>query len=180
LGLALDVLAEVGEEQHAPHQFWKAMHRAAKEMELSAEDSTHGRSVKSIERHLATPERRFPCPCCGHVVFPEPPGSYAICPLCRWEDDIVQLRWPDSAGGANRASLIESQRYLHEFGAKEGRFPSVRRAVDDEGVEDGWRPIDEALDSFEPQGVQEASWPVDVTVLYWWRSSFWRRSAPPT
>jgi hypothetical protein len=48
---------------------------------------------------------RYPCPCCGHVVFDEPPGSYAICPVCFWVDDPVQLRWPDWAGGANKPSL---------------------------------------------------------------------------
>ena len=26
-----------------------------------------------------------PCPSCGFVVFEEPPGSYAICPVCDWE-----------------------------------------------------------------------------------------------
>ncbi|MGA2529087.1 MAG: CPCC family cysteine-rich protein [Acidimicrobiales bacterium] len=25
--------------------------------------------------------------------------------MCFWQDDIVQLRWPDFAGGANRSSL---------------------------------------------------------------------------
>lgn len=51
----------------------------------------------------------FPCPCCGHRVFDEPPGSYAICQVCSWEDDAVQLRWPDWQGGANDPSLIKAQ-----------------------------------------------------------------------
>jgi Cysteine-rich CPCC len=32
-----------------------------------------------------------------------PPGSYEICPVCFWDDDLVQLRWPTYAGGANQA-----------------------------------------------------------------------------
>ncbi len=36
----------------------------------------------------------YPCPCCGYLVFTEPPGSYTICPICFWEDDISQLRFP--------------------------------------------------------------------------------------
>jgi hypothetical protein len=56
-----------------------------------------------------TEMRRYPCPCCGYLVFEEEPGSYDICPICFWEDDLSQLRWLDSAGGANRPSLIEAQ-----------------------------------------------------------------------
>ena len=52
----------------------------------------------------------FPCPACGFLVFDEAPGSYAICPICNWEDDQVQLRHPALAGGANRVSLCAAQR----------------------------------------------------------------------
>jgi len=31
----------------------------------------------------------YPCPCCGYLVFTEPPGSYDICSICFWEDDPV-------------------------------------------------------------------------------------------
>jgi hypothetical protein len=34
----------------------------------------------------------YPCPCCGHLVYIEPPGSHDICKVCFWEDDIVMLR----------------------------------------------------------------------------------------
>jgi Cysteine-rich CPCC len=120
---------------------------------------------------------KYPCPCCGHVVFGEPPGSYDICPICFWEDDNLQLRWPSWAGGANRPSLIESQRTYRQEGAMEFRFTGmVRGAAADEPVEPGWRPIDPSIDVFEPTGVSEAPWPDDLTVLYWWRPTFWRRS----
>ncbi len=52
---------------------------------------------------------RYPCPCCGHLVFAEGPGSYDICEICFWEDDNVQLRWPTMDGGANAVSLVEGQ-----------------------------------------------------------------------
>lgn len=120
---------------------------------------------------------RFPCPCCGHLVFREPPGSYSICPVCFWEDDMVQLRWPDYAGGANAPSLIDSQRHFAEHGAMEERFKSnVRRARADEPREEHWRPVDLTVDRFEPRSVQQAPWPEDLTTLYWWRDSFWRRT----
>jgi hypothetical protein len=44
----------------------------------------------------------LPCRSCGHRVFSEPPGLYDICPICFWQDDDVQLRWPDYDGGVNR------------------------------------------------------------------------------
>jgi hypothetical protein len=51
----------------------------------------------------------YPCPSCGFLVFSEPPGSYAICQFCGWEDDHVQLAHPAMRGGANGESLAESQ-----------------------------------------------------------------------
>ncbi|WP_078530969.1 CPCC family cysteine-rich protein [Streptomyces sp. PsTaAH-124] len=45
------------------------------------------------------------------------PGSYEICPVCFWEDDGAQFRWPTIAGGANKVSLIEAQRNEQDFGA---------------------------------------------------------------
>ncbi|MFH8396799.1 CPCC family cysteine-rich protein [Streptomyces anulatus] len=59
----------------------------------------------------------YPCPCCGHRVFDDMPGSHEICPVCFWEDDRVQFRWPTMAGGANKVSLIEAQRNYQDFGA---------------------------------------------------------------
>ena len=51
----------------------------------------------------------YPCPSCGFRVFYGPPGSYEICPLCNWEDDHVQLRFPAMRDGANKGSLYEYQ-----------------------------------------------------------------------
>lgn len=121
-------------------------------------------------------EEGYPCPCCGHLTFGEPPGSYEICAVCFWEDDAVQLRWPNWGGGANKPSLIEAQRTHAELGAMEGRFlPHVRSAGASEPMDEGWRPIDMTVDHFEARGVQETPWPSDYTTLYWWRSTFWRR-----
>ncbi|MEU5263205.1 CPCC family cysteine-rich protein [Amycolatopsis sp. NPDC021455] len=118
----------------------------------------------------------YPCPCCGHRMFDLPPGNYDICRVCFWEDDNIQLRWPDWAGGANSLSLIDAQRAHAEMGAMEYRFTGiVRMAALDEPLDDGWRPIDLAVDDFEPRGVHDAPWPADMTSLYWWRPNFWRR-----
>jgi Cysteine-rich CPCC len=65
---------------------------------------------------------RFACLCCGHVTLPEqPPGSFAICLVCFWEDDDVQARDPTFRGGANVVSLLEGRKNFRRFGASEER-----------------------------------------------------------
>lgn len=126
---------------------------------------------------LLPAEPRYPCPCCGHLVFREGPGSYDICPVCFWEDDLVQLRWPDWPGGANKPSLIEAQGNFSKGGSSEARLlEHVRAPASEEPLDDGWRPVNPALDDFEAITTQEAEWPDDRTVLYYWRPGFWRAS----
>ncbi|WTW92092.1 CPCC family cysteine-rich protein [Streptomycetaceae bacterium NBC_01309] len=120
----------------------------------------------------------YPCVCCGHLTMQGPPGGHEICPVCFWEDDATQLRWPDLAGGANRISLIKAQQNYRAFGACDERVAGqVRPAEDDEPPDPAWRPIDPERDRFEPRGVALAPWPDERTVLYWWRyrnTGFWR------
>jgi hypothetical protein len=119
-------------------------------------------------------DEAFPCPCCGHLTLGEPPGSYEICPICFWEDDLVQLRWPTYRGGANKPSLVEAQRNFAAIGACEERLLRyVRPPRPDEPRDTGWRPVADE-DDFEPADDTEADWPQDHTVLYWWRPTYWR------
>lgn len=60
----------------------------------------------------------FTCPACGYLVNDEPPGSYNICPVCGWEDDDSQLRFPTTTG-ANHVSLLEAQKNVQEIGVSE-------------------------------------------------------------
>ena len=53
------------------------------------------------------------CPCCGKYHFEEK-GAYEICPVCGWEDDPLQRREPDLAGGANTLSLNDARRKYAE------------------------------------------------------------------
>ena len=57
-------------------------------------------------RNYAMKNRTGLCPVCGQYSFTEP---HDICPVCGWEDDKVQLRDPDFAGGANEMSLNEAR-----------------------------------------------------------------------
>ncbi|HVH12830.1 MAG TPA: CPCC family cysteine-rich protein [Longimicrobium sp.] len=50
------------------------------------------------------------CPCCAFRTLPdEERGSYDICDVCGWEDDLVQYRDPEYRGGANGESLNEAR-----------------------------------------------------------------------
>ena len=74
-------------------------------------------------------EARYACPCCGHLTLTEkPPGTFAICPVCFWEDDEVQFKNPMSAGGANQVSLVEARKNFREFGAIAEEFREQVRA----------------------------------------------------
>ena len=62
--------------------------------------------------------RKFPCPCCGYYTLTEePPGTYAICPVRYWEDDLRQFEDPDLGVGANRVSLSEARGNFARYGA---------------------------------------------------------------
>jgi hypothetical protein len=118
----------------------------------------------------------YPCPCCGHLVFEEPVGSYAICPICFWEDDPVQLRFVDFRGGANRPNLIEAQREYEACGAMERRFlPNVRPPHANDRRDAGWRHAGPG--DIEPNGpdIPFTPYPAERGALYYWRPSYWRR-----
>lgn len=122
----------------------------------------------------------YPCPCCGYLVFAEPPGSGDICLICFWEDDALQLRFPELADQTNVVSLAEAQRNYAEFGAIEQRFAGdVRQPTGDDVRDPDFRPLGIA-DAFEPtppDGEPEAPGPSDPTALYYFRSTFWRPTA---
>jgi len=62
---------------------------------------------------------RYPCPCCGYYTLAkEPPGTFAICPVCFREDDNSQFKDPTYPCGANAPSLEQARRNFRAFGAK--------------------------------------------------------------
>lgn len=81
----------------------------------------------------------YTCPCCGHFSFADAPGSYEICPICFWEDDLLQLCFPDARGGANAVSLIEAQVNFVQWGACERRFrEQVRPPTIEDEKDERW------------------------------------------
>lgn len=83
----------------------------------------------------------YPCPACGFEVFNEAAGSYDICPVCGWEDDDVQLRFPALRGGANKESLVEWQeRVVRQLPLNMAAHKGYCRCLD-------WRPLTQAESS---------------------------------
>ena len=113
----------------------------------------------------------YPCPCCGRSDFGEPPGSFAICEVCSWEDCALQLSFPMMGGGPNR-SLAEEQR---NFAKRNSRLS----LVDPE-----WRPLEPDVDvylewdSAEDHGIWRQYWAEGGTHerLYYWREDYWLRA----
>lgn len=175
------------DRREAFHQAWDKL----RESHVAAVIDQRPRpsSSQDIVRNALAPMKallasvpRLPCPSCGFLVFNEPPGSYDICPICFWEDDDVQLRFPDFAGGANKPSLMDAQRNFAEFGASERRFLLRVRSPTEEDIRDpDWRPIDPVRDLFEALDRRDETndRPTEHTGLYYWRPDFWR-SGPRT
>lgn len=122
---------------------------------------------------------KYPCPCCGYQIFSKAPGSYDICPICFWEDDISQLRFPTMAGGANKFSLRDAQRNFESYGASDhDSLLHIRKPEQDEVQDKMWRPIDLKKHNIEEplEGKDYGeSYPKDATQLYYWRDTFWRK-----
>ena len=125
-----------------------------------------------------TTQPNFPCPCCGYIVFEKGPGSYDICPICFWEDDISQLRFPETKG-ANKVSIIDAQRNFRSLGVcEEWLLRRVRKPGPDDRRDPDWRPLDPSIDDPERQvrGTDYGrTYPDDSTKLYYWRETYWRR-----
>lgn len=123
---------------------------------------------------------KFPCPCCGYRVFRYQPGHHEVCPICRWEDNLAQLRFPLMPGGANPVSLADAQKNFFELGcASRQATGDSREPYAHEQRDDQWRPLDPERDNIEEpeRGIKYAdSYPLeDTSVLYYWRSTYWRR-----
>ena len=52
--------------------------------------------------------QKIKCPVCGKYEFNDL-NDFDICPVCGWENDVIQLEDPDYDGGANHISLNEAR-----------------------------------------------------------------------
>lgn len=91
-----------------------------------------------------TSRLKYACPCCGYKTFiNQPNGTYDICTVCYWEDDLIQLLNCDESGGANRVSLRQAQINFREFGACEREMLKyVRKPSIGEERDPDWKFLD--------------------------------------
>ena len=77
---------------------------------------------------------KYRCKCCDFLTLEEEPkGTFEVCPVCFWEDDIVQSENPEYNGGANIISLNEAKKNFLNFGCMSKEFKSqVRPPNNDE------------------------------------------------
>lgn len=77
---------------------------------------------------------RYACPCCNYLTLPDPPpGTFAICPVCRWEDDNIQFDDVNYRGGANKVSLSQAQESFRRHGVSDlDRIDRVRPPLPEE------------------------------------------------
>ncbi len=69
-------------------------------------------------------------------------GSYAICHICYWEDDLNQLLYPFSNIGSNPISLAIAQINFVQFAACDpNMIDHVRSATRDDIRDDRWFPL---------------------------------------
>ena len=68
-------------------------------------------------------------PAASYLVFSGPPGTDEICPICAWQDDVSQLRFPLEGGGVNDSSLLAAQRNFASFGASSESFANKVRSA---------------------------------------------------
>jgi nitrogen fixation-related uncharacterized protein len=57
-----------------------------------------------------------------------PAGTFAICPVCWWEDDSTQFDDPDYRGGADGPSLRQARETYRHIGVVKKRLLEHARA----------------------------------------------------
>jgi len=72
--------------------------------------------------------QRFACVCCGCYTLPAPPpGTFAHCEVCWWEDDSIQFADPDYEGGANAPSLTQARQNFKTIGVSDPKLKGHER-----------------------------------------------------
>ncbi|MBQ9610772.1 MAG: DUF2974 domain-containing protein [Lachnospiraceae bacterium] len=100
----------------------------------SGRDVIWNEAMKGFDKGSDETVEKYKCPCCGYYTFKERAGgTYDICPVCYWEDDLIQLNDETYEGGANKVSLKQARINFLKFGACEERLIKyVRSPREDE------------------------------------------------
>lgn len=66
-------------------------------------------------------KKKYKCPCCGYLTL-DSVDEYDICPVCYWEDDLIQKKDPEYEGGANKVSLRQARENYLSLGVCEEKY----------------------------------------------------------
>jgi len=75
------------------------------------------------------------CPCCEKYYF-KIEDNDEICPVCEWQDDMIQRRDPERTGGANKLSLYqyklkwETQQVNQTLTQISIKYPDIKEDLD--------------------------------------------------
>ena len=87
---------------------------------------------------------QYTCPCCGHRAL-DSFHDWDVCPVCRWEDDL--LGDIDAISPANHIWLSQAQANFMLYGASQERSKKhARPALEDEPIDALWKPFPKALE----------------------------------
>jgi hypothetical protein len=119
--------------------------------------------------------KKYTCPCCGFKVFDDVPGSFEICPICYWEDEAKQLRYPLETG-ANTFSLVQSQINFEKHNVSNPELKLLVRPVSSDDEKDpNWHKIDLKKDKIAIKSEDKIDvnvYPNDLTRLYYWEENY--------
>lgn len=104
--------------------------------EVALETDVEGLAIETMEiegsdadpSEAASPEPRFACPCCGYLtLLQQPPGTFAHCEVCWWEDDPTQFADPSYEGCANAPSLNQARAFFASIGVSDPKLKGHER-----------------------------------------------------
>jgi len=85
--------------------------------------------IEGSDTDSVSHESRFACPCCGYLTLLQPPpGTFAHCEVCWWEDDPTQFAHPDYEGCANAPSLNQARAFFASIGVSDPKLKGHERA----------------------------------------------------
>jgi hypothetical protein len=89
-------------------------------------------------------QRKHPCPACGYCTLPDR-YDWDICPVCFWEDDVLETN-NDPSSPANHGMLLsDAQANFLLYGAVTLDMKKhVRPPTPDEGRDPNWKPLPRA------------------------------------
>lgn len=101
-------------------------------------------------------EPLYSCPCCGYLTLIAPsPGSWLVCPICYWEDDLSQYEDPTLIHGANYHSLSVAQYNFTRIGTIDECYKNHVRTPTEKDLKDpNWKPAYKIIERGDRQPIE--------------------------